>query len=180
MITLVLGGTRSGKSGVAERLVSEHEGPITYLATAWVDPDDRDHRARIEAHRARRPAGWSTVECPRPGDVERALTSTAGPILLDSIGTWLTAHDDLAADPSALAAILRRRSDPTVVVSEEVGLAVHPPTPIGRRYVDAMGLANQAIGAVADRVLLVVAGRSLVIAEGPLASGDTDDGDKPC
>lgn len=164
MIVLVLGGSRSGKSAVAESMAARLagvDGAVTYLATAWVDPADADHAARVDAHRRRRPSSWSTVECTEPGELPGVLTSTAGLVLLDSLGTWVTGHDDLDADAGPLVDALRRRAATTIVVSEEVGLAPHAPTELGRRFADALGRANQAVSAVADHALLVVAGRAV-------------------
>ena len=161
MIVLVLGGTRSGKSGVAES-IAESLGPtVTYVATAAVDPDDADHAARVAAHQARRPQGWDTVECQAPADLPRLLREIDNPVVVDSLGTWVTLHAELAVDADDLLAALANRTASAVIVSEEVGLAVHPPTDLGRRYVDVLGMLNQQVAAVADRVLLVVAGRVL-------------------
>lgn len=167
MLVLVLGGTRSGKSGVAEGLAASFGDPVTYVATASVDPDDADHVGRVDRHRARRPATWSTRECARPGDLLDHLRAASGPVLVDSLGTWVAGHPDLLVEPSPLVDALVRRSDPTVVVSEEVGMAVHAPSEAGRRFADAIGELNQAVAAVADRVLLVVAGRTLDLPAGP-------------
>ena len=164
MIVLVLGGTRSGKSVVAESMAARlagDDGAVTYVATAWLDPFDEDHTARIDAHRARRPASWATVECTDPAALADVLTSTAGVVLLDSLGTWVTGHPDLDADPQALVGALRARAGTTIVVSEEVGLSPHAPTELGRRFADALGRVNHAVSAVADRALLVVAGRAV-------------------
>lgn len=162
-MTLVLGGTRSGKSRIAEQLAAELAGtvPLTYVATARVDPTDADHVARIDAHRLRRPRWWVTVECPDPLTLPGQLAAIDGPVLLDSLGTWVAAHPDLHVDAAALLAAVARRNHPTVVVSEEVGWSLHAPTDVGRRFVDAVGLLNQEVAAVADPVLLVVAGRVL-------------------
>lgn len=155
MITLILGGARSGKSAVAESLV---DGDVVYLATATVT--DRDFAERVERHRARRPTTWSTVES--GPDLAGALRSCGDrPVLIDSLGTWLAGVEGFAADVEELAMVLRERTAPTVVVSEEVGLGVHPETEVGRRWRDAVGEANQVVAAVADDVLLVVAGRVL-------------------
>ncbi len=172
MIILVLGGTRSGKSVIGEQLAAAAGSAVTYLATAWVNPDDDDHRRRIEIHQARRPATWTTIDCPRPRDLIEAL-ATPGPVLVDSLGTWVSGHDDLDIDPTDLVAALEARTDPTIIISEEVGWSVHPPTEIGRRYVDTVGLVNQAVAAVADRVVLVVAGKVLEL-------GDLDGGELSC
>ena len=166
MIVLVLGGTRSGKSAVAEGLVSRLEPPITYVATGWAAPQDPSMAERIAAHRAARPAGWVTVEA--GGDLVGALHSyPEGAMLVDALGTWVAAHPDLAVDVDALIAALTGRTGPTVVVSEEVGLAVHPTTEVGRRFVDVMGTLNQAVARVADEVHLVVAGRALSLPRPP-------------
>ena len=144
MIVLVLGGTRSGKSAVAEDLVVRFGSPVTYVATGWAAPEDPDMAARIAADRAARPSAWVTVEA--GGDLVGALHSYPdGTMLVDALGTWVAAHPDLAVDVDALIAALTGRTGPTVVVSEEVGLAVHPPTEAGRRFVDVMGTLNQAV-----------------------------------
>src|SRR5262249_12672358 len=128
-----------------------------YVATARPG-DDADHRARIAAHRRRRPAAWTTIE---PDDVPGALREVRGTALLDSVGTWILAWPELAAPVDALCDALHARAGDTVVASEEVGLGVHPPTEVGRRFADALGDANRALAAIADRVVLVVAGRAL-------------------
>lgn len=160
MITLVLGGARSGKSGVAERLASRLPGPVTYVATARVDGSDADHVARVAAHQARRDPAWTTVEAAGPALAE-VLVATQGSVLVDSLGTWVTSHDDLVVDVGRLCDALRARQGDTVIVSEEVGLGVHPSSPLGRRFRDALGAVNVAVATVADAALLVVAGRVL-------------------
>ena len=162
MITLVLGGARSGKSDVAERLAGLGRA-VTYIATGVVT--DPDMEIRIAAHRDRRPPTWATVEAGR--DLPRALRAARGPVLVDSLGTWLAGFEDFAADADELVSALTDRADHTVVVSEEVGLGVHPSTEIGRRFRDALGLVNQRVAAVADDVVLVVAGRVLRLERAP-------------
>jgi len=87
-----------------------------------------------------------------------------GPVLVDSLGTWVSAFADLTPPVSDLIEVLRARRDLTVVVSEEVGLGVHPETPVGRRFRDVLGDLNREVADVADEVLLVVAGRVLPLA----------------
>jgi len=175
VLTLVLGGTRSGKSRYAERLAGRAAEPghrtVRYVATADVDPSDRAHVARIAAHRARRPATWVDVECGSPEDLPRLL-DTHDVALVDSMGSWLVRHRDFVTDLASLDSALRARTAPTVLVSEEVGLSVHPPTRLGRRYVDALGHLNQHLAALADRAVLVVAGR-------PLELGSAESGESP-
>jgi adenosyl cobinamide kinase/adenosyl cobinamide phosphate guanylyltransferase len=159
VITLVLGGARSGKSAVAEALAARLPPPVTYVATAVVDPDDDDHAARVARHVARRDPAWRTVEV--GGDLLTALATEAGTVLVDSLGTWVAAQLDGDVDGPGLGAALVARAGDTVVVSEEVGLGVHPATELGRRFRDALGEVNRAVADVADEVLLVVAGRVL-------------------
>ena len=160
MIVLVLGGARSGKSEVAEGLC---RAPVTYLATAVVR--DADMAARVARHRERRPEAWETVEA-GPADVVDAVRTAAEPgttLLLDSLTTWVAEAPDFTVDGPALCAALQGRGGTCVVVSDEVGLGVHPSTEVGRRFRDRLGELNRAVAEAADRVLLVVAGRVLVL-----------------
>jgi adenosyl cobinamide kinase/adenosyl cobinamide phosphate guanylyltransferase len=156
VITLVLGGARSGKSEVAEGLVGEE--PATYVATGTASDDAM--AARIAAHRHRRPSAWRTLE-DRTSTLPALLAEVEGLVLLDSLTTWLAAAPDFGVDGGDLCAALTKRSGDTVVVSDEVGLGVHPSTEAGNRFRDALGLLNQEVAVVADEVLLVVAGRTL-------------------
>jgi adenosyl cobinamide kinase/adenosyl cobinamide phosphate guanylyltransferase len=159
MVTLVLGGARSGKSEVAERLVARLPAPTTYIATADVTGDD-DLIARVAVHRDRRPLEWKTIEA-RLDLVTAVASVRSGTLLLDSLGPWVAAHTDFVVDANALVDAVNRHRGDVVIVSEEVGLGVHPSSEIGRRFRDALGDVNQAIACVADEVLLVVAGRVL-------------------
>ena len=161
-VTLVLGGARSGKSDAAERMALAHRGPVTYLATGVAT--DADMAARIAEHRDRRDTRFTTVEA--GDDLVGRLASIDGTTLVDSLGTWVAStwsRDDerFTADADALAAALATRAAPTIVVSDEVGLSVHPESPAGRRFRDALGIVNRAVADVADDVWLVVAGRGI-------------------
>jgi adenosylcobinamide kinase/adenosylcobinamide-phosphate guanylyltransferase len=159
MITLVLGGARSGKSAVAEGLAGGAGDAVIYVATAFVG-EDADLARRVAAHRARRPPSWSTVEAGM--DLPPMLRSLPDrSALVDSLGPWVARCPDFDADGVALVDALRSRAAPTIVVSEEVGLGVHPETEVGRRWRDALGAVNQVVAAAADEVMLVVAGRTL-------------------
>lgn len=156
MISFVLGGARSGKSVVAERIATDLVPPVTYVATIEVG-DDAELGARIELHRARRPPAWRTVHA--GPELPQVLLSLTGSVLVDSLGPWVGAAPGMDVDIDALCSALTRRDGDTVVVSEEVGLSVHPPTAEGRRFRDAVGTLNQAVAAQADEVFFVVAGR---------------------
>ncbi len=161
MITLVLGGTRSGKSAVAERIAAAQPEPHLYVACGEVT--DEAMAARIAAHRARRPPSWTTLEA--GSDLPAVLRNhPGGTALVDSLGSWLVAaqrQPGIEARAEELLNALRARSGATVLVTEEVGWCVHPSTEAGRMFTDRLGTLNQAVSMVADEVLLVVAGRSL-------------------
>lgn len=160
MIALVLGGARSGKSAVAERLCGT--GPVTYVATARLDPADPDFAARIAAHQARRPTEWATVEAAAQ-DVVAAVSAVdpATTVLVDSLTTWVAAAPDFAVDVEGLCRALVARAGRAVVVSDEVGLGVHPSSEAGRLFRDRLGEVNRRVADEAADVLLVVAGRVL-------------------
>jgi len=160
-VSLILGGAASGKSAAAERLAARLAAPITYVATWVPDPDDADMQARVAVHRARRPPGWEVREC--GADLVAVTAALTGTVLIDSLGPWVATVGD--GGVAELCRVVRDREGDTVVVSEEVGLAVHPSTEVGRRFRDTLGRVNQSVAAVADQVWLVVAGRVLVLAE---------------
>ncbi|WP_040161010.1 bifunctional adenosylcobinamide kinase/adenosylcobinamide-phosphate guanylyltransferase [Mobilicoccus massiliensis] len=180
MITLVLGGVRSGKSALAERLLAH--GPARYVAPGPVpdphDPADDEWAERVALHRRRRPASWTTLET---GDVAAVLGADGPPVLVDCLGTWLTRVVDdaavweerergrevVAAARADLVTALRQARCDVVLVSNEVGLGVVPATPSGRFFRDELGRLNTAVAAVADEVLLVVAGRVLDLSKTP-------------
>ncbi len=159
MIVLFLGGARSGKSVVAERRAAESSTAVTYLATAVPAGDDADFAARIAAHQTRRPPTWTTVEV--GAALAEHLRDLDGTALVDSLGTWVANHDAFEVDGCALVEAMTGRSGDTIVVSEEVGLGVHPSSEAGRRFRDVLGALNQVVAEAADDVLLVVAGRVL-------------------
>lgn len=176
MKVLVTGGVRSGKSFHAESLVVG-EPVVTYVAPgpSVDDEPDPDWRSRVEAHRSRRPGHWRTIETV---DLPAALAEAEGAVLIDCLGTWLTAQlDELDAWDAVREdweAVLRERIDaaaeavaarpgPVVVVTNEVGLGVVPEHRSGRIFRDLLGLANQRVAAECDQVLLVVAGRVLTL-----------------
>ncbi len=129
--------------------------------------DDADLAARVAAHRARRPAHWRTIDA--GADLPQLLRGTHGPVLVDSLGPWVSLLPDFRADTAALCRALRERDGATVVVSDEVGLSLHPTTRVGGQFRDALGMVNQAVASVADRVLLAVAGLVIPLAPAPEA-----------
>jgi adenosyl cobinamide kinase/adenosyl cobinamide phosphate guanylyltransferase len=149
---------------VAEQLAARSGKMVTYVATMNIG-DDSDLAARVDAHQRRRLSHWVTVEC--GDDLAGVLESTSGTVLVDSLGPWLGSHPNLSVDVEGLCAALKKRTEDTIIVSDEVGWGVHPATTLGREFRDALGELNQAVARVADRVLLVVAGRVL-----PLPFGD--------
>jgi len=157
---LVTGGARSGKSAFAERLVRTLGAQAVYIATA--EAHDDEMAARIEAHRARRGAGWTTREAPL--DLVGALAASDGrsPRLVDCLTLWLSnlmfAERDWEAEGRALAEVIPRQSAPIVFVTNEVGSGIVPENALARAYRDAAGQLNQMIAATVDDVYLTVSG----------------------
>ncbi|MCW2948610.1 MAG: cobalbumin biosynthesis protein [Actinoallomurus sp.] len=163
--TLILGGARSGKSQEAELRVLACPD-VTYVATGIMHGDDPEWRARIAAHRERRPRWWDTVETI---DLPGLLRTASGTLLIDGMGTWLTAVFDAlgaweyprAVEPRLDELIRAWRSTEAhvVAVSDEVGLSVIPETAAGRAFRDLLGRLNQRLAAESEETALVVAGR---------------------
>lgn len=174
MRVLVTGGVRSGKSRHAEALLAGR-AEVTYVAAGPApDGEDADWAARIVAHRARRPATWTTEETL---DVAGALARAAGPVLVDCLGTWLTGIIDARglweADPATVTSAIEAELDvlveavrarpEVVLVTNEVGLGVVPEHRSGRLFRDLLGTVNQRVAEACDEVHLVIAGRVLVL-----------------
>jgi adenosylcobinamide kinase/adenosylcobinamide-phosphate guanylyltransferase len=170
---LVLGGARSGKSRYAIEQARASGGSVAVVATARAL--DADMAARIARHQAERPAGWTTLEEPR--DLVAAARRAAAShdvLVIDCITVWVAnlmerGDDDTAVLAAAddLAKLMRERLASHVVVSNEVGAGVHPPTALGRRFGDLLGFVNQRLAAAADRVTLMVAGIPLTVKDVP-------------
>ena len=167
MLTLLIGGARSGKSALALELAANHAGAVTYIATSPRIEGDSDLDHRIDAHRAERPAGWTTIE--EQHDLAAAIASAGVSfVIVDCITLWVSnllwrgdAEHAVATAAQEAAATAAARAAPTVVISNEVGLGVHPETDVGRHYRDVLGRVNQIWASTADRALLLVAGRAL-------------------
>jgi adenosylcobinamide kinase/adenosylcobinamide-phosphate guanylyltransferase len=176
-LTLILGGARSGKSRYAERLATQHGGQVLYIATA--QPLDDEMAERIANHQKQRPANWQTLEI--SSAVAASLQSRiiqAELILVDCL-TLLVSNlllavssgtgEDLTVDEEAASALVETeitrlleviRAIPAewIIVSNEVGLGLVPPYPLGRVYRDLLGRANQRLASQADQVFFMIAG----------------------
>lgn len=177
-MVLILGGARSGKSSMAERMAAEAGGRVTFVATA--EPRDEEMRQRIAAHRAARPKGWHTIE--EALDLGRAVQEAvqrSDTVLVDCLTLWLSNHlcrldlpesgegwgpslgwlgESLQEQISAALEAARSRNVTLLLVSNEVGLGLVPSTPLGRAYRDLLGAVNRRLAAEADRVLFMVGG----------------------
>jgi adenosylcobinamide kinase/adenosylcobinamide-phosphate guanylyltransferase len=179
-LSFVLGGVRSGKSRYAEALLS-YRYDVTYLA-AGARPADPGRRPGVGGSgglpQASRQKSWTTIETT---DLVAQLRAPGGPLLIDCLGTWLTAIIDRAGawdnphaatliahrEGTALLAALQQTSRRVVVVSNEVGLSLVPLTPSGRVFQDELGRLNARVADVSDYVFLVVAGRVLDLSTAP-------------
>lgn len=179
-LTLVTGGARSGKSVYAERRAKRSGAAVTYIATGWTDGDDEGWNARIAAHRARRPESWTTVESP---DLPLALRDVprGSCVVVDCLATWLTRvvddgdcweQPELASEFVAKAtaelieSLAQTQAAEVLLVTNEVGSGVVPATAVGGLFRDLLGRTNTSLAAVADDVVLIVAGRALDLGKG--------------
>lgn len=173
-IVLVTGGARSGKSRWAAREASEAAGDqVTLVATATTT--DEEMARRIARHREERPTTWTTVEA-SVGAASAIRAAQDDVVVLDCL-TLLVANVMLATEPQEEVALLdaaaeaterlleaaRTREGLLIVVSNEVGMGLVPPTPLGRWFRDAQGRANQRVAEAARRVVLLVSGQALRI-----------------
>jgi adenosylcobinamide kinase/adenosylcobinamide-phosphate guanylyltransferase len=188
--TLLLGAASSGKSAAAEALLAA-EPEVDYLPTgpAPADPTesgDAEWAGRIARHRNRRPPWWTTLE---RADLADSLTRGGAPLLVDSTGTWVAGaleragawddapgwRDRFGAEVDDVVGAWCQAGRRVVAVGEETGWGVVPSTPAGRRFREALGELNQRLAAQSERVLLVVAGRVVELAESGSAQGGLDD-----
>ncbi len=172
MLTLVLGGARSGKSRYAQSLAGI--APVVYVATARAG-DDPEMHARIARHRAARPATWETVEEPR--DVVRVVAHAQPEdalVIVDCVTVWLAnllweyrQLTDSVVEEAVLAAVdglaASARGRDVIAVSNEVGSGIVPEHAVGRLFRDLQGFANQRLAQAAVRVVLLVAGVPLTL-----------------
>ena len=169
-LTVLLGGARSGKSALAQRLAGRWDGPVTVVATGQAR--DAEMAERIARHRAARPAGWDTVE--EPLELAAALGARGRDtfVVVDCLTLWVSnllgqglTDAEVGARAGAAAATAAGRTAPTVAVSNEVGSGIVPAEPLARRYRDLLGQVNGVWAAAADRALLLVAGRALPLTD---------------
>ncbi len=170
-LTLILGGARSGKSTHAQKLALERGGnEVLFVATAQAL--DGEMAARIEAHRRERPAAWSTLEAPHHVGEAISHAQSAAVVMVDCLTLLVSnvvlglpesanaqeAEAAALAEVESLIAAYQQSTASWIVISNEVGLGLVPPYPVGRTYRDALGRANQHLAAQADEVLFMVAG----------------------
>jgi adenosylcobinamide kinase/adenosylcobinamide-phosphate guanylyltransferase len=174
MLTLILGGARSGKSGLAQRLAAP-AGRVTFVATAHTRNGDPEMSARIERHRAGRPAAWRTIEEPLAlADAVDRSVNQADAILIDCLTIWLSnlffehrdgeprkVQDAARSNLQRIAAAAGRCH--VILVSNELGSGTVPEAALTRGFRDTQGLLNQWAAAAADTVILTVAGLPLYL-----------------
>ena len=165
-LILVTGAARSGKSEWAEQYAARSPLSVTYVATAQIDESDAEWQARISQHQQRRSPDWQTLHVPVTLAETVQMATATQCLLIDSLGTWLA--NRLEEDPDTwhqatqqLLQALQATRATVILVAEETGWGVVPAYPIGRTFRDRLGALTRDIGAIADRVYLVVAGYAL-------------------
>ena len=159
-LTFVLGGAASGKSVFAENLIINSQLMPVYVATSRIWDDET--KTRVEVHKSRRDATWTTHEAPFDLGPALAQTPPKSAILIDCATMWLTNHllDEapLDAAQTQLFAALTNCTSPIVIVSNEVGQGIVPDNALARQFREAQGRLNIALAARAELVVQVVAG----------------------
>jgi adenosylcobinamide kinase/adenosylcobinamide-phosphate guanylyltransferase len=171
-ITLILGGSRSGKSRRAESLAGQKAMPVTYVATCATALMDGEMRRRVQEHRQHRPADWLTIE--NRFDLPELIAENDGALLLiDCLTLWLShgwiAHPDETHILAELDRALRTaaaRNGTLILVSNELGMGLVPADAQNRGFRDLCGRANQLAAAYAARVEFMIAGLPLVLKGG--------------
>lgn len=168
MRTLILGGARSGKSALAERMAQASGVDVIYIATAQAG--DAEMRERIAHHRATRPEAWPTVEAPLAlADALHAHARSQACVLVDCLTLWLSnllCDEDasrLARERDALLDVLPQLPGRILLVSNEVGLGVVPMGKVSRCFVDEAGRLHQRLAAHCEQVVFVAAGLPMVL-----------------
>ncbi|MFP6594108.1 MAG: bifunctional adenosylcobinamide kinase/adenosylcobinamide-phosphate guanylyltransferase [Dehalococcoidia bacterium] len=166
-LTLIIGGARSGKSSLAEQMAARHDR-VLFLATAQAS--DADMAERIAAHKAARPDHWDTLE--EPLDPAGALSGVSGNydvIVIDCLTVWAanlmladgSTKPDYDTQSAALLDAYEIGDTSWIVVTNEVGMGVVPPSESGRAFRDALGRVNAHFARRADRVISMTAGLAL-------------------
>ena len=174
--SLFLGGARSGKSSLAEKIAAEEGGDaVLYVATA--EAGDEEMADRIARHQAARPESWRTLETPTgDGPAIKQAWQGEAVVLLDCITLLVTnllpggvGFEQVAvqveeyervvlAEIEALLEVVGETEAHFLVVSNEVGMGLVPPYELGRAYRDILGRANRVLAEAADEVFFLVAG----------------------
>ncbi len=166
--TLILGGARGGKSAYALQLAN-NSNRVLFIATA--ESGDLDMQQRIDMHRSERPMHWQTLEEPACfAELARDIIDDVDIVIVDCLTLWVSnilfrnnedeacTRSELQDRVKALSDIIHNSSARWIIVSNEVGMGLVPPTKLGRVYRDLLGRVNQDIARISDQVVLMVAG----------------------
>jgi adenosylcobinamide kinase/adenosylcobinamide-phosphate guanylyltransferase len=170
LITFIIGGARSGKSGFALNRASLCSGKKAYVATAQALDDEM--KDRVEKHRKQRTEEWETFEEPlNIANLIRDIHDRYNVILIDCLTLWLSnlmfANRDIEKEIesfcSSLLTIHSACRGSLFTVANEVGMGIVPDNPISREFRDLSGYLNQRIADIADEAYLVTAGMPIKI-----------------
>lgn len=168
-VSVFLGGTRSGKSDLAQSWLLSRNPGLCYVATL-ADDDAIDPRVRL--HRDRRPDFVTTVELESGDRVLEVIKTATTPLLIDSLGTWLIRYDDFCAPIERLIEEISCARVDIAVVCELVGEGLHGATPVERLFIDCLGEATQALRSIASSSFHVMAGGLIPISKAPWIDPD--------
>ena len=163
MLTLVIGGSASGKSGFAEQLAVGSSLPRYYVATMHIW--DKESEKRVARHREmRREKRFETLECPL--HLDALILPERGTVLLEDMGNLVAneLYDPDGAGKDAAQAILRGveslngQCGHLIIVSNEVFRGGADYAGDTDAYLLALAQVNNALAAKAENVCRVVCG----------------------
>lgn len=166
MITLVLGGNKSGKSDFALGLLPKGSGPPLFIATGKAR--DLEFREQIRRHRKNRAADIEVMEVSKglPQTLQQAKLQFPS-LIVDSLDYWLFSCREAGCETEKIQEFLDVldgwNAADLILVSCETGLGPLPAGSEVRAFVRSLGALNQRIATVADRVYLVAAGLPLTL-----------------
>lgn len=179
-LTVLIGGARSGKSRLAVRLAERARSPVVFIATAQAR--DGEMEERVRRHKEERPREWETIE--EPVELDRVLRDMppGACAVVDCLTLWVSNLVERDASDEEIERAARHaatgaaaRTGATIVVSNEVGASIHPQTPLGRRFQDLLGRVNSIWAEPAERVVLIAAGRALLLHQAASVFEELDD-----
>ena len=169
-VTFIFGGARSGKSRLSQKLGESMHGKRLFIATA--QPLDDEMKQRIESHRLARGKNWKTIE--EPIEISKVIWENRkeyGLILIDCLTIWISNllkrfegdEEKILEEVRRLEEAIKGSDVRFIIVSNEVGMGIVPDNKLARQFRDLLGIINQRMADLSDRVILMVSGIPMIL-----------------